>query len=111
VAEAHQLLLETIQDFHKDGHRNGLAFALDKLASLYVLTDKAETAARLIGWSDATRAEIGDPRPRIEQADLDRDTAAIIAKLGAASYKVAYDVGTEMTLEEAIRFALEGDVK
>jgi tetratricopeptide (TPR) repeat protein len=111
VAEAHQILVDTIENFHANGNKNGLTFALDRMASLHVTINKPERAARLIGWSDATRKEIGDPRPRIEQADLDRDTAAIIAKLGAASYKVAYDVGTEMTLEEAIRFALEGDVK
>jgi predicted ATPase/transcriptional regulator with XRE-family HTH domain len=111
VAEAQQILVDVIENFHTDGNKNGLAFALDKMASLYVLTDKPEVAARLIGWSDATRKEMGDIRPRIEQADLDRDVAAIIAKIGAASYKLAYDAGQEMTLEEAVRFALEGDAK
>ncbi len=108
MAEAHQLLLETIQDFHKDGHRNGLAFALDNLASLYVLTDKAETAARLIGWSDATRAEIGDPRPSIEQANLEPDIDAIKGKIGAAAYEAAYTAGQALTLNEAVALASGG---
>ena len=73
VAEAHQILVDTIENFHADQNKSGLAFALDKMASLYVVTDKPEVAARLIGWSDANREEIGDPRPRIEQDDLDRD--------------------------------------
>jgi len=59
VAEAHQILTETIENFHANQNRNGLTFALEKMASLYVLTDKHEIAARLIGWSDITHKEIG----------------------------------------------------
>ena len=53
VAEAHRILTDTIENFHADQNKNGLAFALDKMAILYVVTGKPEVAARLIGWSDA----------------------------------------------------------
>jgi len=76
------------------------------MASLYVLTGKPELAARLISWSDATRKKIGDPRPRIEQADLDRDIAAIKAKFGIPAYEVAYDSRQRMTLDEAVALAV-----
>ena len=106
VAEAHQILVDTTENFHADKNKNGLAFALDKMASLYVVTDKPEVATHLIGWSDATRKELGDPRPRIEQADLDRDIAAIIDKIGASAFEVAYDAGQGMTLDEVVALAL-----
>ena len=106
LAEAHQILLETIQNFHTDQNKNGLTFCLDRMASLYVATDKPEAAAHLIGWSDTTRKEIGDLRPRIEQADLDRDIAAIKAKLGSSVFEAAYDSGQGMTLEEVVALAL-----
>jgi tetratricopeptide (TPR) repeat protein len=102
VAEAHQILVETIENFHADQNKSGLAFALDKMASLYVMTDKPEAAARLIGWSDANRKEIDDPRPRIEQADLDRDIASIKAQIGSSAFEVAYASGQDMTLDEAV---------
>lgn len=70
LAEAHQILADTIDHFYADQSKNGLAFALDRMASLCVMTSKLEIFAHLIGWSDATRKEIGDPRPRIEQTDL-----------------------------------------
>jgi hypothetical protein len=108
VAEAHQILADTIENFHADQSKNGLAFALDRMASLYVLTGKPEVAARLIGWSDAIRKEIGDPRPRIEQVDLDRDIAAIKASIGADAYETAYNAGRGLTLDEAVAFALGG---
>jgi predicted ATPase/transcriptional regulator with XRE-family HTH domain len=107
VAEAQQILVETIENFHADQNKSGLAFALDKLASLCVLTDKPEAAARLIGCSDATREEISDPRPRLEQADLDRDIAAIKAKVGSSAFEVAYHSGQRMTLDEAVALALD----
>jgi len=108
VAEAHQILVDTIENFHTDGNKNGLVFALDRMSSLYVVTNKHEVATRLIGWSDATRKEIGDPRPRIEQADLDEDIAAIKAKLGVDAYETAYNLGRSLALDEAVAFTLGG---
>lgn len=108
VAEAHQILADTIKNFHANGNKNGLTFALDKMSSLYVAAGKPEVAARLIGWSDMTRQKIGDPRPRIEQADLDRDIAAIKAKTGAAEYEIAYTAGQLLTLDEAVALASGG---
>jgi predicted ATPase len=108
VAEAHQILVDTIENFYANGNKNGLTFALDKIASLYVTINNTEVAARLIGRSDATRQEIGDPRPRIEQTDLDEDIAAIKAKLGVDAYETAYHSGWGLTLHEAVAFALAG---
>jgi len=108
MAEAQQILFEIIQNFHADQNRSGLAFALDRMASLYVVINNPELAARLIGWSDATRAEIGDPRPSIEQADLEPDIAAIKGKIGAAAYETAYTAGQALTLNDAVALASGG---
>jgi non-specific serine/threonine protein kinase len=107
LAEAQHILVDAIKNFHIDGNKNGLAFALDKIASLYVVTNKPEVAAHLIGWSDANRKEIGDPRPRIEQADLDRDITTIKTKIGSSAFEAAYDSGRKMTLDEAVALALD----
>jgi len=106
VAEAHQILVETIEDFHRDGNKNGLAFALDRMASLHAVINNPEVAARLIGWSDATRENIGDRRPRLEQTDLDRDIDSSRAKLGSLAFDVAYDSGRKMALDEAVALAM-----
>jgi tetratricopeptide (TPR) repeat protein len=106
IAEAHQILVDTIENFHTNGNKNGLTFALDKMASLYVIINQSEAAAHLIGWSDAARAAIGDPRLRIEQEDLERDIAAIKAKIGADAYETAHNSGQALSLDEAVGFAL-----
>ena len=76
------------------------------MANLYVVTDQHERAAWLIGWADATREKIGDTRPLIEQADVDKIVAACIAKMGEVAFSDAYDEGQKMTLDEAIKYAL-----
>lgn len=111
VTEAHQILLDVIRNFQADQNKNGLVFALDKMASLDVVIGKPQAAAALIGWSDATRQEIGDPRQRLQQDELDRDIAAIIVKIGASVYQAAYNSGREMTLDKAVRYALDNHSK
>jgi hypothetical protein len=51
--------------------------------------------------------EIGDPRPLIEQDDLDRDIAAIKAEIGADAYETAREAGQCLTLNEAVAFAAD----
>jgi len=106
LAEAHLILMDTIVDFSADEHKNGLAFGMDRMASLCVMIGKPVVGARLIGWSDTTRKEIGDPRPLIEQADLERDIAALKATLGPDAYETAYNSGQGMVLKEAVILAL-----
>lgn len=75
--------------------------------SLHCNQNQPENAARLIGWADATREKIGDLRPPSEQAGVDRDIAAIIAKVGSSAFEVAHDEGRAMTLDKAVADALE----
>ena len=106
LGEAHDSFVETTQSFHKDGYTVGAVYAIEGIASLLVMTGKPEKAAQLLGWADATREQIHDNRPLIEEANIYRTMSAIIAKIGPSAFEVAYDDGRSMTSEEAIRFAL-----
>jgi predicted ATPase len=106
VTEAQEILGDVIRDFQTDGNKNGQAFVPEKLANLYVVIHKPEAAATLIGRADATRKEIGDPRQRLQQDELDRDIAAISQEIGAPAFRKAHDSGGKMTLDEAIAYAL-----
>ena len=107
LAEAHQCFRETAQGFAKDGYTIGALFALEGMAELYVAVGKPEYAARLIGWADTMRVKINDPRPNIEQADVDKLIAAILARIGSSEFEIAYDEGSSMILDEAHRFAFD----
>jgi len=107
LAEAHDLLRETAQKFSQDGYTVGALFALEGMAALYVAVGKPAQAARLIGWADALRLKINDPRPNIEQADVDKIIAACLAKMGEVAFSDAYDEGRDMSLDQAYAFAFQ----
>jgi tetratricopeptide (TPR) repeat protein len=107
ITQARQILAETARSFQQDGSRIGVVVSLEWLSSLHIVVNKAEVAASLIGWADATREVIGDSRPLLEQADVDRDIATIVSAIGSAAYREAYDKGCAMTLDEAVAYALD----
>jgi hypothetical protein len=74
---------------------------------LLIATGKLEKAARLIGCADATREKIPDMRPVIEEADMYRNMAAILSKIGPTGFEETYDEGRSMSLEQAVAYALE----
>ena len=107
ITEARSIFVQTARDFHKDKYTMGTVFTLEGMAALLITTGKPEKAARLIGYADATREKIHDMRPAIEEADMYRNMAAILSKIGPSGFEVTYDEGRSMTLEQAIMYALE----
>ena len=79
-----------------------LVFAVEGLASLNVNQEQPERAARLFAWADVMREKIGDHRPPVEQASVDRDLAVIRSQLDDAAFKQAYRTGQAMTTEQVI---------
>ncbi len=106
LTEARATFAEIAQSFQKDKSTIGVVFTLEGLASLAVAVGKPEHAAYLIGWTDETRARILNPRPFLEQANVDQIIAACLARIGEVSFSDAYNEGKKMTLDEAVAFAL-----
>jgi predicted ATPase/DNA-binding SARP family transcriptional activator len=107
IIEAREIFTETVQTFYDDKNEIGVAFNLEGMAGLFLVVDKFEIAAQLIGWADALRERIGDPRPPLEQADVDKIIAGCLIKMGEEAFSDAYDEGQKMTLDEAVAYALE----
>lgn len=106
LPEARNLFAETISSFQNDKSEIGVAFALEGMAGLFIALEKPERAVRLIGRADEIRVQVDDPRPKIEQADLDKVIAACRARLGPSGFSKAYEKGRRMSLEEAVGDAL-----
>jgi predicted ATPase/DNA-binding XRE family transcriptional regulator len=107
IHRARQIFAETAQNFQKDGSRIGVVFTVEGMSSLCVTIDRAEVAAQLIGWADTTRQEISDPRPKLEQADMDKVIATCVAKMGETAFSDTYEAGKNMSLDEALDLALK----
>jgi tetratricopeptide (TPR) repeat protein len=106
ISEAREIFAETAQEFQKNKATMGVVFALEGMAGLFVAIGNQKNAARLIGRADATRKEISDTRPLLEQRDVDKVIAACISKMGEVAFADAYDEGQGMTLDEAVALAL-----
>ena len=107
ITEAHEIFSETLRIFFNDKNEIGVAFNLEGMAGLFLVVGKFEIAAQLIGWADALRERIGDPRPPLEQADVDKISTACLIKMGEEAFSDAYDAGQKMSLDEAVAYALQ----
>lgn len=107
LTRAYTLFMECQRRFKEVGWKIGVVYALEGLASLAVVQDRPERAVCLFAWADAMRQTIGNRRPPVEQADVDRDFAIIRAQLDEAVITAAQAEGRAMTLEQAIAYALE----
>ncbi len=76
------------------------------MAILNVQQRQYHHAPPLIGWSDATRRAIGDPRQPLQQNELDQSIATLIKKLGRPAYQRAYTSGSAFSLDQAVQSAL-----
>jgi predicted ATPase/DNA-binding XRE family transcriptional regulator len=106
IREAREVFAETVQEFQKNKQKIGVVFTLEEMAGIFAATGNPKNAARWIGWADATRKEINDARPLLEQRDVDKVITACISKMGEVAFADAYDEGQGLTLDEAVALAL-----
>jgi predicted ATPase/transcriptional regulator with XRE-family HTH domain len=105
-AHAFARFVEGLECFTKVGSKSGVVWTLEGLASLAVAQGHYERAVHLFTWADSVREAIGDPRPPVEQADVDRDFAVIRSQIDEAIFAAACAAGRAMSLEQAIAEAL-----
>ena len=107
IHKAHELFANGIHDMQKANLVIGLVFAIEGIASLHVNQGQAERAAQLFAWTNAMREKMGDHRPPVEQASIERDVAMICAKIDGTEFTRLLGEGQAMTTEQAIALALE----
>ena len=107
IQKARALFADNIQNTQKANLTIALVYTIEGLASLYVSQNQPEHAAQLFAWTDAMRNNIGDHRPPIEQASVERDLSVIHSKLNDAEFANLSAQGRTMTVEHAIALALE----
>ncbi len=104
---ARGVFVECQQGFKAVGAEIGVVYSLEGLASLSAAQSQPERAVRLFAWADAVRETINNPRPAIEQAEVDRDFASIRTQLAEAAIEAARAMGRALTMEQAMAEAME----
>ncbi len=107
LPQARELFALCILNCQKADDPIGLLFILEGIASLYLTTGRLQRAVQLFAWADVMRVKIGDHRPPVEQAAMDKDLAELRSRLDEADYVALYAQGQALTTEQAVALALE----
>jgi predicted ATPase/class 3 adenylate cyclase len=107
IPKARGLFEDGIRGMQKADLVIGLVFALEGVASLSLSQGETQSAMRLFAWADVMRAKMGDPRPPVEQASVERDLTVIHSKLNNSDFARLWAEGQSMTVDEAVALALQ----
>jgi len=110
IQRAREMFEDSIRGTQKADMMIGMVYAIEGLASLNVNQERPERAAPLFAWADAMREKIGDHRPPVEQASVERDLEVIRSKIDDTEFTRLAAEGRTMTVEQAIALALEENV-
>jgi predicted ATPase/DNA-binding XRE family transcriptional regulator len=105
--EAQSCFVSCLKEFHANKDVEGVEYVLEALAILSLELGNLKQSAQLIGWANATCEKRGYGRPKLEQVDVDKVIAVCSAKLSEAIFSAAYESGRNMSLNEAVAYALE----
>jgi len=111
IQKARALFADNIQSTQKANLTIALVYTVEGVANLYMNQSQPERAAQLFAWADTMRDQIGDHRPPVEQASVERDLAVIHSKLNDAEFEKLSTAGRAMTTEQAVALALEGSAQ
>ena len=106
-ARARRLLRESLGLARDLGARQHLATGLLGMAEIAAGMDAPARTATLFGAATALYARLGIRLGVDEQADLDRQVAALRARLELGAFAAAWAAGQELSVAEAVALALE----
>lgn len=107
VVNARNFLDQSIQNFKRANEKIGIVFAVEGLARLALMQAQPAETVCLVAWADSIRKSIDNPRPQIEQADVDNDIAKCRAMLTPNAFDEAHARGCAMTMEQGMAYALQ----
>jgi hypothetical protein len=98
---------ETILEWERIGHRAAIAHQLECFGSIAIVQEKDERAGILFGAAEVLREKINIPMTGYERVEYEREIAGLRAGMEDQAFTSAWTQGRAMTMEQAIRFALQ----
>jgi tetratricopeptide (TPR) repeat protein len=105
--EARSLFGESLAICQEQGRKLDLAECLEEMAWLASEQRQGERAARLFGTAEALREAMGAALAPVDRAEHDRSVVAARTGLGEEAFAAAWAEGRALSLEDAIKYALE----
>jgi hypothetical protein len=107
IQEAFALYKKTIQEWREFGHRGAVAHQLECLAFIAKAREQGERAVRLMGAAEALREVSNSPMTPTQQMLYDREVAELRTGLDEPIFAALWAEGRNMTMDQAIDYALE----
>lgn len=104
--EAEKRFRESVELSQEDGHRNGMILCLSGFASILEVRGSREDATRLFSAFERLQKESGSDIDSFDRKEIDRYLTPVREQLEEDTSAKAWSEGKEMTLEQAIAFAL-----
>jgi predicted ATPase/DNA-binding CsgD family transcriptional regulator len=106
--KAEALAREAMVHKHAIDDRNGLAMALETLASMTAERGGHEQAAIFLGVAQHVRDSSSLTLIELYRQQHDRSLSAIVRGIGQKSFDAAYARGRTMTIDDGVAFAVDG---
>jgi tetratricopeptide (TPR) repeat protein len=100
---------ESLARYRQLENERGIALCLAGMGGVAALSGRGEQAARLLARAEATLAAGHFPLPMgpADQSAFERYLAAVKAQIDHPAFAAAWEVGEQMTLNQAIAYGLE----
>ena len=108
--EARSIYRETIMGWQDIGNRGAVAHELESFASIAVTEKKPHRALKLLGAAEALREKSDSPMTDFERVLYDKLVGQARSLLDEADSELFWEEGRSMSMEKAIKLALEEDV-
>ena len=107
---AFDLLRECTATFNESNAIEGLAFALDAFAAVFVQTGDAQCAATLMGAVDSIRTDFKMPIRQSEREAYDRQLASVKSALNAQEFEECWMKGKSFSSKDATDLAMSKEL-
>jgi tetratricopeptide (TPR) repeat protein len=97
---------KTIVHWQEVGSRSAIAHQLECFALIAVVQDQPQRATRLFGAAQALRERIDSHMMDYERVEYDQTVERLHASLAGAEFDALWAEGRQLTMEQAIEFAL-----
>ena len=106
-AQSRTLYAESLTTRRELGDKQGIAYSLKAMADLAAAQGQIERAARLWAAAEALRETIGHAMATKDKEEYDRQVMEARAACCDEEFKKLWREGQEMTLEQAVEYALQ----
>ena len=107
LPQARAIYRQTLVRWQDLGHRSAIANQLECFAIMAVSEEEPHRAVKLFGAAEALRDKAQSPMTDQERVEYDQSVAQLRAMISEAEFNARWAEGRAMTMDQAIRFALQ----